>query len=621
MAINDDNEGTGGNAGKTSMAGAFAEAKPKQQQGQQPSKQAFSFRDLGGFSRSAMSRNPASEVLSKLNKALVELYDEVMDKSFEYQLIPVDMHNTTQLSVSVLILCVRDKLFPAIGVAYHTLIIEGSIEQPVPKFVTINGNNVEIYKTVGEADDMTMKSVVRDIVTKSYSNMPLWECASCVIPRDFNIADAHALHRIASNASLAASSELQIRNSNFVDMNLSNAQQDSNLIVRTTFGNNETSNAVGQPVRSDINIDFTAAPTQNQNQQTVERIANIARVNGFMDMIWAPADVQQSNIFNPQAQANFKRYAARFVITSLESERVLTMNSQLLALVPAFSLAEENKWINAFNRTNFSDAIDIHDIGAIGIEVNFDNSPTKYGKRIDTSKNSFQPQHMHQLVGATFHDGMVLSMDISECGPDTWFNGFLGAAAQGDMGALKAIISSANELTNGCFLRNFDTAQPILFDELNRIHLGHYTVNGVRKDIREIDYLAVLNLAGEKHPELGQDWSDTFNKTQYPLDLRLGARKKIISQLVTDAVFTGFATRVTFTPAFQVAFVKSCREAGLTTRSVDSYTDVGSFDRAGSAYATTSLLSGGTSGLFNRSYGNASGQTFANQSRFAPRWN
>ena len=623
MSVTDNNV----NENATQMAAAFANTQ-RPQQPQQPQETTrpstpFSFRNLGNLSRSPMGRTPASEVLSKLHKALTDIYATASDsKAFEITLIPIDLNQTTELSVSVLVVALRSVANKNLGVAYHTLIVEGSIEQPAPRFEIINGINTEIIKTVGDANDPVLRAVVANYIQRNFSQSNMHYADACVVPREFNVNDPQMVHSLAANALFATNSELEVAQKDFADLNLMNAQQDSNLTVRTTFGNPQILNAVGQPVRSDIQIEFAAAPITNQQQrqqQSVERVSNIARISGFMDLMWFPAEVMQ-NAYYQQPQNNFQRYAARFVVTALESTQLLTVSAQLLALVPALSLREGNKWVQAFRRQSFSNAVDMHDIGAVGIEVNFENNANGVGSRIDTKAESFKPEHYHKLVSAVVRQGLMLSLDIPECGPDTWYNGIFGAVAQGQQNAISAVIKAANTLTNNAFSRHFPVGAKICDDELNRIHLGSYSDgSGVRKDIRDIDYLAVMNLVGEKDPQVIKDWSDSYLKTNYPLDLRLAGRKRIISGVFSDVVFTGFATRVTFSPEFTNALTKGCQECGLMLKNIDSYADTGSFERATPSFGAASLMSADPSGLYRSGYG---GGQVGNQQqgRFVNRW-
>lgn len=592
------------NANQSTMGSAFAQAS-QQQQAQQPQGGGFSFRNMNGMQRNAMSRNQASEVLSKLSKAVGEVLKENVDQSFETTLIPIDMNSTVSLGVSVLVVALRDKTQLDLGVAFHTLILEASADAPTPRFDNINGQNVEILRVTGDADDKILADAVIEALGKQFPNTRVLNAGSCVVPRDFNMADQNAIFRLTANAAFADSSELETSAPGFVDLNLANAERDANLTVRTTFGNPETLDAVQQPVRSDIVIDFSAAPvnqTANQ-QQAVERVSQIATVRGFMDLVWDPIQAA-ANPYQPYGaqQQSYQRYAVRFVMTTMESQSLLTIPAQLLALMPALSLRENNAWIQAFRPTAIAgNEFDMHDIGAIGIECNFENNPAGYGIRVDTKKDSFKPEHLGLLVTAAIRPGLILSLDVSECGPDTSHNGVFAAAAENNARANEAIINAANHLTNGLFAKYFPANGRVANDEYNRIHMGHYEDRqGIKRDLRNVDHLAILNMIGEKDPAVARDWSDTFARTNFPLNQRLAARKRILMGLFNNVVITGFARRVTFEPAFIEALVKGSQEAGLVVRAVSPYTDSGNYERAISPFASQSLMSNESTGLFNR---------------------
>lgn len=605
MAINDNN-GTK-NQQPSAMAAAFAEPRQQQNANQGSGKPAagFSFRNMG-MVRTAMGRTPASEVLSKLLKAITTICDEGADKSYEITLVPVDMNNTTNLSVSALAVCVRDLQNPEIGVAYHTLVLEASAEPLPPRFEVINGSNIEILRPIGDAYDVVMLNAVSEFVGRKFPQVHQLPVGACVVPRDLKSDDVEAVYSLTSNALFACTSELAINSPNFTDLNLNQAERDLTLTVCPTFGNQQTLNAVGQPVRSDIVVEFSAAPTQNNNQQqnNAERVTKVAKATGFVDLVYDPAAPVQNNYWLPQQQQqqqNVQRYSARFVLTAMEATHLLTIPAQLLALIPALSIREGSQWIQAFRHHSFSNEIDMHDIGAIGYEMNLNGDPSGFGTRIDTKADSFKPDQLGQLIGLGFKQGLILSLDVPEVGPETWYNEVFSAAASGNAKANQAIIDAANVLTNGNFSKYFAANGRVAMDEYNRIHLGHYgDRNGVRKDIRDIDYLAIMNLQGEKDPQIIKDWSDTFLRTNYPLTQRLAARKRIITALFSDVVFTGFARRVTFDPLFIEALSKGCQDAGLMIRTVTQYNDVGGYERATGGMASAALMSSDPVGLFSR---------------------
>lgn len=595
------------------MAAAFGSANPRGND--KPNGAGFSFRNLGSSVRTAIGRTPASEALSKINKAVSELLKETPPhKQFEVTIIPVDMNATVSLGVSALVIAVRNVDEARLGTAFYSFILEASTEAPVPRFENFNGQNVEILRVIGDADDMTFNAAIGEIVSKQFSQQKLHNVGATVVPRDFSVTDQDALRDLVSLSIYACTTALEVSRDGFADINLANADRDSSLVVRTTFNNTQLNDVIKQPVRADVAIHLDAAPINQKVgdiHQIVERTSPISRIAGFVDLVWNPLNPMVNNPYAQQQNESFQRYAARFVMTTMECVPLLTLPAQLLALLPALTLRENNLWIQAFRPQSFvSSDVNLRDIGAIGIEVNFDKNPNGVGTRINTKTEEFSSAgHLGKLVAMTVQQGLILSLDVPECGPQSWFNcAFAMAAENTPKGAEwnQRIINAANVLTNGAFNRHFSANGQTVVNE-GRIHLGYYTDrNGDKRDIRDIDYLAVLNLMGEKDPLVVCKWSDTFTRTDYPLNQRLSSRKQILNNLVSDLVITGFANRISFTSDFINALTKAVTETNTEMRSITPYADFGVMDR-GVANLNSTLMSANNVGYLNRGLGGITG--------------
>lgn len=599
-------------AQNTQMGAAFASAGSSQQnnggQQRQASGPSFSFRNLGSMMASPMSKAPGSEVLTKMEKAFAAVAEESADPGCEYTFIPLDMNTTTNLSASALIVAVRVKNALDLGVGYHSLIVEAASEAIQPKYESINGQNVEVTRVIGDAYDVTMIKAIAEAVQRKFPQSIIRNADAEYVPREFNLQDQGAVRGLLANAIIASYTEIATKDTNFIDINLRLAAKDSTLVARTTFNNPEHHDAVGLPVRSDIVIDFSAAPPGNtpQGGTNVERTQALAQVRGFPDLVWAP-EAPPQNMFATyqQQQQSTRLYAARFVMSGLEAVPHLTIPMQLLALATALTLRDGDAYTQAFQGDQYnSSTYNLHDIGAIGLEAQFTKDAGGISQRIDTKAATFTPMAFAHLFSMLVRPGLIMSLDVPEVGDSTWYNAVFAAAAVGDANANQAIIDAANYLTDGRFSQIFPAGGRVAVDENNRIHLGYYTDNtGVKKDLREIDYLAILNIQGETDPKIVQDWSDTFTRVEFPLTQRLAARKKIIVGLFPNAVFTGFACRVTFEVQFLDALAQACAQAGLEIRAVTPYNDTDSYQRASSAFVGGTLMGQGTSGLFTRGYG------------------
>ena len=574
----------------------------------------FSFNGLSKLTRTAFNRKPSSEALTKIKKVFTDTLAEKGDTSFEITLIPIEKEQTQSLNVSLLVVAVRDKQNLNFGVAYHTLLLEATAQIPVGKTQQIGSINVEVLKTVGDFCNDTLKSTVRGFVERTFINETLRNAGACVVPKNLNLDDAEAVHVLLGNTIFSCTSELETcnLNKNFVDINLINAHQDTTLTVRTQFGQPAELDAVGQPLRADIVIEFQAQQAQVQQSEN-ERVAPISHTCAYVDIFWDPQGPANNPYgFNDNTQQSWQRYGARVVVTAMESTEILTIPAQLLALLPAISLREGNAWIQAFRSKDFqTEGGNMHDIGAIGYEVNFEQNANNIGKMIDTRADKFSSEQLGQLIKATFRPGLTVSLDVPECGPSTWYNEVFSAAAGGNARANSAIIEAANELTGGLFGKYFSPTGRVATDEFNRIHNGTYiNARGEVADLRDIDYLAVLNQVGNQDPTAIRLWSDSYAATNIELAKRLADRKRIIQNICNNPEFTGFSSRVTFEADFIEALAKGCQEAGLVVKPISGYHDMGQFERARSQFSSSTVMSSNATGVFrsgNQQWNNAQG--------------
>ena len=258
---------------------------------------------------------------------------------------------------------------------------------------------------------------------------------------------------------------------------------------------------------------------------------------------------------------------ARFVMTNMENEYLQTLPAYLLSLVTAHAIGRDNNWFNAFKpRLMAPNEQDIHDIGAINLEVNVENNPSGVGSVIDTKSATFGIPELVQLLSSTLRPGLLMSLDVADNGPSSWCTSVFAEASINNPDAVSAIYNAAMQLTNGMFQSHFPANTPMFTDQGNRIHMGHYVDrNGVERDIRDIDYLAVLNLLSNDLATV-QEFSNTFNNTALDINIRLAKRKQIITGIAQRAEITGYATRVTFNSSFMDALVNSVMAAGFATR-------------------------------------------------------
>jgi hypothetical protein len=608
-----------GNESKQSQPGRGNMSTP-----QQDAPAGFSFRSMGRLANAPMGRNPASEVLVKLDKAMTEIYKGA-NPSFEIKLIPLDMNNNPAIARSALIVAMFDRNSQDLGVAYHTLIVAGSGEPFPPKYEQINGQNIEIMRLDCEVWDDKFREVAADAVARTFPGARLVDAEATVVPRDFSIADEQLVYQLAANSLFAAAHELDRGRSDFHDLNLAGAAKDSNLTARVQFNHDQLVDPVGEPIRTDVLIELIATAAQQGSGANADaRATKVSQVGGFLDLVWDPVNPQGNPYGNwGQQQQQFSPlYVTHFIMTHLECMELMTVPAQLFALVQAMMLRDGNAWARGFAPRPYSQGIDMHDIGAIGIEANPEGNANGIGARIDTKSDSFAQQGtLNKILQAFVRPGLLMSIDVPECGPSTWSNSVFAAAAEGNSRANAFIIEAAQHLTNGNFGKNYQGSGRVAFDNQTRIHNGWYIdSNGRKCDLRNIDYLAVANMIGEKDPTVIKDWSDSFVNLQIPAAQRLARRKAIIQALVGDATFTGFSRRATLAGDFMEALAKGCLDTGLQLRAQYPFGDIAGQERATAQFANGLLMAPGATGLFSSGFGGGAAQGGGWRSNFGSRW-
>lgn len=590
---------------------------------QQPQRKGWGFLSMGPLG--GISRTPASEALTKARAVMADVLSKAaVDSKYKMHLLAIDNTTEIQLRLSSVVLVVVNEQDRKLG--YHTVLLEASSDPMPPRVDNFQGQQITIDRFSSDVYDGRYSAAVAKLVTGAFAGFTAADCSAVVCPRNFNWDDKDGVRQFVNNALLPSISELEARSDNYQDIDLSAWNRDASLQAQVSFNEPTRTDYTGLPVRNDVVITLAAASNVAKDASTLnnqDRSVIVSQVGGFIDLLWAPAQdpMQQYGVVNPLTN---QKFAARMVMTGMENHQRMGITAQLLSLASAFVLGEGNQWYPYYTPAPMvkdGRKVDTRDIGAINIEANISNDPSGYGLKIDTKSMNFNQLELGKLIQMTIRQGMNFSLDVSACGADTWYNEVFAAAASGNQGAMKAIYDAANRLTGGEFGRLMPSGHaPVLIND-ERILMGYYTgQDGTRRDIRDIDYLAVLNLMGEKDRGAAQAWSDTFTRLDYPIYKRLDARKRMISDLVGgDVHFTQTAQRVTFEGAFVGALSKAIQSVGVSIKAINpALTGEYVNNRGVADWISQSNVIGGGAGLFNSGFG---GQTFAGQNRqFSDRW-
>lgn len=564
----------------------------------------YSWLNLGGGSRLGRTRP------SKLIQAVDENFQEFMKQKMEGiepVTIVLDNNSNSELFFTVIVLCGRAPQLPGSPVAYHAYLIAQSGGQIPVEQRNYNGTQVEVHRMPSEAYDAELRALVESKVRAAYPDaQAILETTGEVVPANFDYEDADKLYDLYVNGLMAIFTTFN-RNYADHDLNLARAMNDSTLTVRAdrlTTGSVEVVDMSDLPIRSDIAITITANAKGQQNQSlNKQRQATLTRLTGYMDFIWSKQPNNQQAWVAPNQQPKVEPlYTPVFVMTSAMPEDIQTEPAQLLAIASATCLMENQRWTFGFmprKGVGKRKEVDLHDISAIGFDANFEGNKDGVGSRIaDTHSDSFTLGKLNGLLQLVSNPVPLIALDVPECGSSTWMHAIFVAAAAGDPVANQTIIEAANYLTNGKFKSIYQGTR-VCYEYGGRLHAGYYMdAERKRHDLREIDYLGVLNLFGDRDMNMVRRYSESLNNDSIPLDIRLANRKAILDQFTP--VYTGWTRRVVFDAHFNFALAQACGAAGLNLKPDWPYTDATSDVRTPASFLGQALvMQPASTGLFN----------------------
>lgn len=587
-----------------------------------------------------LSRGMASEVLTKSLEASKEALKSIRKDGIEYSVVPLDHRAENKVIFSGLVFCGKDIDPNGTGmVAYHTLMLEDSGEPISPLVENINGLQVEVPRFVADAWDEEYVGAVQALIEREFAmGSNVFNTGAQVAPRGFNWDDKAAVYQLVDSCIRADGSCIKHFRPTVQKLNLSRVDRNADsLQIVVNPNDHQLIDAAGQPIRNDISITTSIVPRQkpqaSRSLNSSSQPKLFTKVGGYMDVFWAPSAQPHGGYGYPMQTNELPtwKFAPRFVVTNMENMLTTSVAGQLLALVTARSVQENQNWWTAFiprSRTG-GKRIDIRDPGAFNIEGNL-GQEAGYGKIVKTDSATFTLQDMGDLLSKLFRPEVHISLTVSRLGSDAWFNEVFVEAAKGNVDAISDIIAGANELTGGTFAKYYNSANNPVIQNGNQaqghqdcLHGGYYIGEDGKRDIRDIDYLAVMNLKGSNDPMIGAKWTDTFNRVDYPIRLRMASRKRLIDEATgMEMHYTGIHRLVTFTNEFMNALTKAVIECGITTNvsCPNPFADY-STQRAQVDWLARSGITPGASGAFAYTGNNGMAGGYPQQGFFnGPRW-
>ncbi len=559
-----------------------------------------------------MSRTPIGEQLSAYIEALKEVANAgIEDENFK-RALSFDVLTTTAVPTILASLTMSVDGVTHVGV-YELLVEKGVEGQIADRTLNDAMGPVTLRRTTADAADVslwrTAEATVRGRVGETAQ---VHFAGSMVLPRDLSEKDVDHMRQVMYRALQAVYTVLEeSTGGGHIPFSLKELTDQASLSVALDYAPGLVTTSTGVAIRSDIHVSLRATEIVNQNQDNLvqRRQIDLTHVDGFIDFVWNPPAPPQYY----GAPQKTQQWNPRFVMTRVDTDLdAITLPGKLLALATAFAVGNNYAWAGAFLPRFASHAmrhgkgsksdVELRDLGALGLEADL------YGQglaRQSVLNSKTSDEDMRVLVASTINPETVFTLKIDEVGESAWLDGVFMAAARGDINAYNHIVASANELTKGEFERRWDKNKPIAIDDKVREHTGFYLnrQDQTYHDIAEIDYLAMLNIHGDKDMDKVRRWQATYDQTEVSVARRQADRLTLIEEVLGSSyiTLTGNAERCTLTADFLRTLVDSVVAAGADIRHTNQQLDfTGAAGRQQYNLSQVALSPAQMQGLFNQ---------------------
>lgn len=624
---------TGGNAQPQQPFNAGAQMNQQSNNNSRVGSRGRSVLDINANHRRPVPRNMSGEDVQTIQLGLKERAGKVLteQQKKEFNILVLD-NNQSKVTFSSILVCYFEEYQGQKHIAVYSLLVESSGAPLDPSSVNLGGTTVEVDIVPGDIYlNKSYWQVLEQFVINSYGfNAQIHDAGGVVIPAEAEVSTENRFNRLLHNSTQACYTIMDNQlGGNEEPFTLGEVGSGDQLSARVEFTRQHGEDIVGMPVREDIIVTMSAQ-SQADSQFSLQQTRQLTRVAGYVDLMYQPAQAgfqpqqQAFGMFgNQQQMMATQMYQPRMVLTSVDTlTDAVNMELQLLALSTAFGLNRNGLFTGTWraNKGKATD-VDLKDLGATGYEVNLTGDPQAKPDALPTRSADFGDNEMRQLINMLIGQKLIFTLDIAEVGELSWIHQTYIAAANGDENARLTILQAANNLTMGHFQQLFDASKPVCYDDQDRIHLGfYYDREGNRRDLREIDYLAILNLAGKTNPKLVEAWEETHRNIQVPLEIRLAQRKEILRQLLASEIHVkGFARRVSFDNSFLEALSEAIVRCGLNVRPAKGLDDNNVLTQRG-GYDLNHLVANNVGGFFNYGGGQQQGSRMFG-SPFTGTWN
>lgn len=551
---------------KTTQEAPQQAAQPQVSQPQQPVSAGTGPSLFGEAFATLIPKGTGSEYTAAFAKMLDQIFDQAQHKP---KIIALD-NQQYDIAYSCIVVALKDE--QSNNVPYHILLLENTGEHPQPVSNVSTDRralNEEFVKVSINAFDSVLESLIVQKVLPTHfgTDVTFISTDGMRVPYTVqpNEANKELMTHIAYLVGTYLGTEVAISNSNFRDLSISkdmSAGNAPNLSIEVDVNRHTEVDDVGEPIYVAWSAQLTSQPQRNARVRSINLSAAhrvILRVTGAIDVI--PYQMAMPPVPGMMANQTVVRFAPH-IILDYASLNAYTPASVQLAVAIALAMRTEGAYMGALAPSREDD---LHDPGYLNIIANLNNEQTGIGKPIDFFDSALDEAGQMKLLKELIPGGPVVSIDVPVYGPLTYPLHAFSLAAEGDANAEQLLIAAANQLTSNMFSRYFEPGKHSVVSKVAYVPNGYFTDNnGRQRDLREINNLAVIKMAGEGNANMAYDFAVASLESNLNTNpMATVTLIEVLKNVVPQAVITGWNIRCTLSAEYLSALEHGIHDAGF----------------------------------------------------------
>jgi len=558
---------------------------------------------LRGFTRKALSGNRLDASLAQLREGIAAQLANSTEKSVEYQVQILNKDDYAGLGISAVVVIGVDRS-TNIDVA-ATVFLMASTANTEASIIREGDISYEAKPLPYDLVDSTMDDALEKLfsqVLPSGIREPI--VTYIVIPRRLNTSDEQTQGTIAAIAGNGILNKLDFTAAGKRDVNLIKDVAQGDLSVRKTWNGyqEQECDALGNPVRADIH-----SIQSESTDKTRQSSSMITRTGLYVEMVHN-GEAGLGDSYGRGAPPPL--YKPRLVITKVETPVLQSYGMFWMAIGHTLTIVDNQRWINSFLPQKYrpNNEFNLREYGSTGLEFNYSDDRNAEGALINT--DGISDSKLLGMVSTSMSRNPELCIDILEGGPQSALMAGVDQAVEVKSAAYTQLLESANELTNAKLQELVESGRydwkfgdPILVDYGMRILAGNYTdAKGQRRDSRDFDYLAYLNILAGRGEDMMKIYDDATNGL-IKTTLALADQRRLLTAVVSENNFeeVGQYIRLMFNPAFLVVFIDALKDIGLVWEESDNDFRFANKTRVGRRFdSNMSVFELGTSSMNRR---------------------